>query len=190
MLLTIFAWVVSLAGFALAYVIAFANSMKTAPSKSAGSTAISAVLPLLAIGLSAWVTLGYWRAERHGAAIGLGGVPLLIGLVGALVTFMPLTSSRSGRKAWQHETGTRPDGTTYFRDTPRNWQLDESAYRSTVAREVAGDTPPQDTASWPAYWAQHIAALHKWHENPQRHIAFIAQLRREAKLPELPSPRP
>lgn len=190
MLLTFSAWIVSVLGFALAYVIAFANSMKTVPSKSIGSTIASAVLPLLAVALSAWVIARYWSEQRHGAALGLGGFPLLIALIGVLVAFMPLTSSKRSSKAWKHDTATRPDGTTYFRDTPHNWSLDEPAYRSTVAREVAGAEPPQNAATWSAYWAEHFAALRRWHENPQRHIDFIAQLRREAKLPELLVPAP
>lgn len=186
MLLLVSAWILSVLGVALAYVIDFANGMKTAPSKSTKDRLISAALPLVALVLVALVLGRAWQAQAFARGLLLAGVPLLLALFGLVVAFAPMSRNR-GYKS-EYETATRRDGTKYFRDSRKNWSLDEAAYRSTVAREAAGDRPPQNAASWAEYWTGYMEGLWKWHGNPPRRIDFIVQLRREAKLPELAVP--
>lgn len=185
-MLTLSAWVLGVAGVGLAYFIALAGAMKTAPSRSPKETLVSGILPVLTILLGSAALMRALPTQSPVRAILLNGVPILLGLLGAVIAFVPLTGGPGHSSLWEPELGARSDGTKYFRDSDANWRHDEPLYRATVSREAAGEPPPPPARSWPGYWDEYFEGLRKWHENPDRHIGFITTLRRERGLPEPP----
>lgn len=187
-MLTLIAWVFGVAGVGMAYFIALAGAMKTVPSRAPKEVLVSGILPVLAILLGSVALVRTLHTQSHVRAILLDGVPILLGVLGAVIAFAPLTGGPGHSSVWEPELGVRPDGTSYFRDSDANWRHDEPLYRETIAREAAGDPPPQSAQSWSGYWAEYFEGLRKWHENPDRHISFITTLRRERGLPGPPGP--
>lgn len=187
MLLLLAAWISAFAGAALALLLGFANGMKTAPSRSRTDLVIAGTLPLVALALAVAVLWRSAPAGGVGRALWQGGVPLLVGLLGLAfaVDWQPKRSS--ARALFERETGTRPDGTKFFRDSAKNWNHDERTVRETAAREAAGAPPPANAASWAEFWSGYLAGVEKWQKNAPRYIARVHELRREAQLPELPA---
>jgi hypothetical protein len=95
-------------------------------------------------------------------------------------------SAYSTREQWDLDTGKKADGSTYFLDSSRNWQFAVPLYQVEVKHELQGVAPPGNKASWADYWQYHFIHLRAHQENPEKYVAFILNLRREAGLPNLP----
>lgn len=190
MLLALSAWIAGLLGLALALVLGFANGMKTVPSRSPTEVAIAAAFPALALLLAGFALHRAWRA--HGAdwsVMWQGVLPLCLAL-GALVIALDLPlGRRAGHARFTRETATRADGSKYYRDNEHNWRLEQENCRAALAREAAGELPPSGARGWPEFWADYFAGLEQWQENPGRYIGLVLQLRRDARLPEIPNRR-
>jgi hypothetical protein len=92
----------------------------------------------------------------------------------------------STKPQWELDTARKLDGSTYERDTERNWQFYVALYETEVGHERQRTKPPGDSTSWVEYWHRHFAHLRVRQENPEKYIAFILDLRRKAGLPDLP----
>jgi len=110
MLLTVVAWIVAFAATAFAYVLGFANGMKTAPSRSVRGALLAGAVPLGALALATYVVAGRWAHAGVGSALLRGGVPLSVGLLGVLLALDWLPRRSRGAGVFERQIATRPDG--------------------------------------------------------------------------------
>lgn len=85
--MTIAAWITSILGFAIAFVLSLAGAMKTVPMLSAGEALAGVPVALLGLLLSLNVVYRHMQARRHARMILLGGIPLAIAALALFIVY-------------------------------------------------------------------------------------------------------
>ena len=74
------------------------------------------------------------------------------------------------------------DGELVVADTAFNWSYHREYIHRRVVDEAAGRRPPVSYVSWHDYW---LSSWEEWITNPPKYMAYVAEWRRQAGLPDV-----